>query len=329
MIDATPSAPPTTDRRDPLLSVVVATDTLATLRPVLERLRRQHRRDRVELVLVVPHGTDSDGLTPLRSELAGVILVEVDDIDPLHRARAAGVRAATAPLVFLGETHSFPAAGFVDALLQRFNGPWAAIAPGFGNANPKGAWSWSGFLSDYARWATDLPAGEIDDVPRYNAAYRRDLLLGLGDDLDEAFGFGDALPNHMKRRNGRCYLETAARLDHANVARPLAWVHERFVAGLLIAEERARAWPLWRRLGYLVASPLIPFVLLYRTLPGIAATARSVRIPRFTLPLVVFGMFVKAAGEMCGYAWAPPGRATAAMHEYEVHKLAYLGRSRR
>ncbi len=329
MNDTTPAPLPTTTSRNALLAIVLPTDSHATLRPVLERLRRQDRRDRVELVLVVPRGTDARPFAPLRSELAGVIVVEVDDIDPLHRARAAGVRAATAPLVFLGETHSFPGSEFVDALLQRFNGPWAAIAPGFGNANPKGPWSWSGFLSDYARWAASLPAGEIADVPRYNAAYRRDLLLGLGEDLDEAFGFGDALPNHMRHQNGRCYLEPAARLDHANVARPGAWIHERFVAGLLIAEERARAWPLWRRLGYLVASPLIPFVLLYRTLPGIAATASTERIPRFTLPLVVFGMFVKAAGEMCGYAWASPRRAAIAMHEYEVHKLAYLGRSRR
>jgi hypothetical protein len=39
---------------EPELSVILATDTYATIRPVIARVRRQTIRDRIELVLVAP-----------------------------------------------------------------------------------------------------------------------------------------------------------------------------------------------------------------------------------------------------------------------------------
>ena len=50
-------------------------------------------------------------------------------------------------------------------------GPWAAVVPAFGNANPDGPLSWAGFLADYGHWLDGLPAGEIGGIPTFNSAY--------------------------------------------------------------------------------------------------------------------------------------------------------------
>ncbi len=320
--ESTSQAP---DGRTAELAVVLATDSDATIRPVINRLRRQTVRDRVEVVLVAPAGAGvTRTLGALHEDFARVQLVEVDSIAPLAAARAAGIRAATAPVVFVGETHTFPHPGWAEALIAAHRGPWAAVAPAFGNANPKGALSWAGFLSDYGRWVDGLPAGEIGEVPLYNASYRRAILLELGDRLEPALAHGDELPVGMRARGHRVYFEPAARIDHANVARPAAWLVERFAAGVLIASHRSRTWPLSRRLAYVAGAALIPAVLVWRVLPGVRVTARRHPLPAGTIAAIVAGAIVKAIGELVGYAGGGTASCEMRMHEYEVHKLAYV-----
>lgn len=311
---------------EPRLSIILATDTWPTIRPVVDRLRKQTVREHLEVVLIAPQARDLEPALAHRDEFAALRIVEHSVAD-LADARAVGIRAAAAPIVFVGETHSYPHPGFAEALLKAMEGDWSAVAPGFGNANAKGALSWSGFLSDYGRWVHTLPAGEIGEVPLYNAAYRKSVLLEFGDGLARALSHGDELPRTMEAKGYRCFLEPAARIDHVNIARPWNWIRERIVAGHLIAGYRARRWPLSRRLLYVAGSPLIPLVLIRRVLPGIRQTARQLPLPGGTVALIALGMIVKAAGEFAGYAGANLEKAEHEMWEYEVHKLAYTGRS--
>ena len=67
-----------------------------------------------------------------REDLDGfrhVRIVPLDAVETLAPARAAGVRAASAPIVFIGETHIYPQPGWADALLAAFEEPWTAIVP--------------------------------------------------------------------------------------------------------------------------------------------------------------------------------------------------------
>ena len=309
---------------EPRLSIILATDTYATIRPVTDRLRRQTIHADLEVILIAPRAEDVEQVLAHRDEFAAVRIVE-SPVGDLAVARAAGIRAAAAPAVFVGETHSYPHPEFAGMLLRALDGPYAAVAPGFGNGNARGSLSWAGFLSDYGRWVHTLPAGEIPEVPIYNAAYRRDILLELGDRLAPALAHGDELPGSMRARGLRCYFEPAARIDHVNVARGRDWIRERYVAGLLIASYRVRRWPAARRLLYIGGSALIPFVLTARVLPGIQRTAREMKLPAGTIPAIAFGMFVKAAGELAGYAGLPVEQGERDMWEYEMHKLAYAG----
>jgi hypothetical protein len=200
------------------------------------------------------------------------------------------------------------------------------VSPAFGNANPSGSVSWAGFVSDYGRWTAGRDEGEIGETPLYNATFRREVLLSLGDRLEHALSHGDELPLWLRAHGHRSYFAPAARLDHLNVARPWAFVRERFSAGVLIGSYRARRWSLQRRVMFMGGSPLIPVVLLARALPGARQIARRERLPMMTLPLMVFGAFVKAAGEFVGYAGGSADGFEREMHEYEIHKLAYAGR---
>jgi len=177
----------------PAISVILGTDLYETVRPVVECLRRQTVKDRLELVIIAPRRS-SLGMSDADGEgLAAVRFVEVGDVSRLAVARAAGVHAATAPIVVIGETHTYPDPSWAEALIRAHEGPWAVIVPGFGNANPNGPLSWAIFLLDYGRWLAGLPAGEIGLAPTHNSSYKREVLLSIGPALETTLAHGDEM----------------------------------------------------------------------------------------------------------------------------------------
>lgn len=310
----------------PQLSVVLATDTYTTIRPVVDRFRRQTIRDQIELILVAPSTDDVSGVMAHRGEFAAIQIVE-DPVTSLAPARAAGIRAASAPYVFVGETHSYPYPEFAEALVRRLSDSWTAVAPAFGNANPNGPRSWAGFLADYGRWVEGTEAGETPEFPIYNIGVRREALIALGDRLGPALEHGDEWSVAFHAAKHRAYLEPGARLDHVNVTPLGHWIRERMLAGMVIANHRLRRWSLARRIVYFFGSPLLPVVFLVRVLPGVQRTVSAKSLPFSVLFWIGFGVTVKSLGEMIAYAGWPVGRAEREMHEYEVHKLKYAGRT--
>jgi Glycosyl transferase family 2 len=310
----------------PSLAIVVATDRYDTIRPVIRHLRRQTIRDRLEIVLV--------GEAPLANELDAAELAEfarvhvevVQTIDPVGPARAAGVRAARAPVVFIGETHTYAHPEWADRLVRAHDGPWAGVIPGIGNANPVSALTWSLVLLDYGRWLHVLPPRECDLIPPHNGAFRRDVLLDLGADLDQAMHQGDRLTALLHAANHRVYFEPAARIDHLNCARWRPWFAERYVSGRLLGGRRAAQWSWPRRLLYLLGSPFIPVVLMLRLRPVIAAARRAGLLPRGTLAVMFASGIVWAAGEMVSYLLGPLANAETWLAEYELHKVRYAAR---
>ena len=306
------------------LSVVLATDTYETIRPVVDRLRRQTIRAHLEVVLVGPRALQQDAHRTAFDEFAAVQVVDIGSPTPLPGARAAGVRRASAPIVFIGETHTYPHPGWAEALVRAFEQPWAAVVPAVDNANPGGVLSWAAYLSDYGKWGYDRPAGEMQDPLIYNTAYRRSVLLDLGDDLERALDPNtDALWPALWARGHRAWFEPAARIDHLNVGLPGPFVTEKLAAGLLVGAGRARRWPWRRRLLYLLAAPAIACVLTTRPLADARRIACTQPLPRGTRLGVVAGALLKALGEAIGYATGAAWFAEAHMAEIELHKVKY------
>lgn len=303
--------------------MVLVTDTWATILPVIERLEEQTIRNEIEIVLVLPPGeVETVDVASLR-EFAQVRLVGVESIIPLGIARAVGVRAATAPLIFIGETHSFPHPGMAQALIAAHEPGWTVIVPALYNANPDGAPSWAGFLAGYAGWTDGTPAGEIESAPLFNVSYRRSFLLELGDRLARVLTEGEDMATELRVRGCRIRFDPAAGVDHANISFFFPLLRQRLLAGRVVAGGRSASWAWPRRLAYALGSPLIPVVLLGRYRSGITRTIRRQRPPAGTLPVLVLGSVFEAAGEMLGYACGEGFTTRARYDELEVHRLTY------
>jgi hypothetical protein len=305
------------------LSVVLVTDTFTTIEKVVAALSIQGTPERLELVIVTPSPEEVRAEVSGMTAFGGIRVVPVESLRALEGPRGAGIRAASAPIVFVGETHAFPQPGWADALIEAHSAGWTVVVPGFENANPSSAMSWAGFLADYGSWLAGLPGGEITRFPTFNAAYRRSALLELGPRLDVLLSTGDELLQALRAAGGRFVFEPSARIAHLNIARRRDWIVERYLGGLVTAHSRMERWPRRRRLLYAAASPLIPVVLLARILPGLETARRTSLVPASAYPAVLAGLVVSAAGELVAYLGGSAEEATRRMGEYELHKCRY------
>jgi hypothetical protein len=198
--------------------------------------------------------------------------------------------------------------------------------PAIGNANPTGAVSWAGYLFDYGNWGLDRTAGEMSDPLIYNTAYRREALLIFGDQLTDALDPNEeALWPRFTAMGHRAAFAPQARILHLNVAR-LRWlVSEKFYVGVVLGTCRSQRWAWPRRLLYIAASPLIPFVLLARIVRG-TRSALPRRLPAATFPLLLVGAIAKVVGEVIGYLGVRLPSLERRLTDIEIHKVRYAGR---
>ena len=303
----------------PALSVVLPTDAPATVRAMLDHLGAQTGAERMEVVLVAPPGVTT---AASRERVFDVRVVEIADVANLPCARAAGIRAARAPLVVLAETHAYPQAGWLEATLEAARGGWTIVAPTFVNANPDRATSWASLLMDYGPWVAVREGGEWSDVPGHNSAYRRDALLAYGDRLEAMLRSDTLLVDDLRRRGHRFALEPRARIAHLNVTSRSSWLRERWVGGRTFAALRARPWSVARRAGYVLGAALIPLVRAHRILRDVHRVDPTGRLARRIAPALGLALVVSAAGELWGYLTG--GSDEARLFEMELHKARYL-----
>jgi hypothetical protein len=305
------------------VSVVLATDRLDTVARTLACLRKQTIRDRLELVLVSLSG-EPIGVGP---EEVGCFARHrlVEPGTPMHLAagRAAGVRAAQAPLVYLGESHAFPHPDMLERLLASFTPPWTVVVSGFGNANPDGPLSWSNLIADYGPWLDNLPSGERKRCPPYSTLFARSFALRAVEQDEDAFAPGYDLVHALRAGGHRIFAQPAARLDHVNVSRREQWLRTRFTAGRSQAGVRVRSWPWWRRAVYALGAPLLPAVLLARSAQPFFAARRAHRLPRLTAPALAVGIVAIAAGELTAFVIGADGKTMKAADDIELHKVEY------
>ena len=308
----------------PLMSVVVITpDCYATVRKTLRHLRAQKICGRLEIVLAAPSASALDLDAAAMRDFLSYKIIEVGAVESSARARAAGVVAASAPIVAFAEDHAYPAPGWAEALIKRHAENWAAVGPVMANANPRSTTSWANLLIEYATWLEPAAGGERAHLPGHNGSYKRATLLQYGDRLEAMLDAESILHWDLRAKGHKLYLEPQARTFHENFSAATPSLTLRFNGGRLFAASRARLWPLWRRAIFTLAAPLIPLVRCTRITREMLRPGRPRHVLPRVLPALMLGLAFDGAGEMVGYALGQ-GAAMAKLSDMEFHRERFM-----
>jgi len=288
--------------REPALSVVLPARRFADVRRTLRHLRAQSGRERIELVLVAPSLQELGLREQEVAGFAGVRVVEAGALREIHRAYAAGVRSARAPVVAFAEDHAFPEPGWAEALLGRHAEPWAVVGPEVANANPGSVTSRADFLIGYGHWMPPAPRGPAPFLPGHNSSYKRDVLLEQGTALEEKLASETVFHFELAEAGRGLYVEPAARIAHVNFSRLASALRLQWLAGRAFAAARSRRWSPARRLLYVAAFPLFPPLRVWRTLRLLFRPGRPRGMAVSVTPLLALALTVEAVGQVLGYA---------------------------
>ena len=315
--------PLTQDRVQPSLSVVLITpDSFETLRRTITCLTRQTVRERIELVIIAPRAARIDIDDALVAPLAGVQVVRLESLTPTGPGRAAGIRAARAPIVAFAEEHCFPAPAWAQALLDAHRGNYAAVGPAIHNANPETIVSWADLLIGYGPWLAPVAKRDADYLPGHNSSYKRAVLLEYGDRLKTLMEAETVLMWDLRAKGHRLLLEPAAETAHMNFGFWSSWLPLMVLNGRAFADTRAAEWPLVKRLAFAAASPIIPLVRLVRTLGHARRLGRGAPFLSRVIPTMCVGLAADGLGQMIGYAFGA-GNTHARLAEYEWHRMQH------
>lgn len=309
----------------PDLSVILVTpDCYETIRKTIRSLREQTVRERLEIVIVAP-AERTLGL--VEKELEGihsVRVIEFGEIKTLAAPRVVGIRAASSPLVVLGEDHAFPEPNWAEALIEAHRHPWAAVGPAFLNGNP-GLMSWMSLIMDYGRWLEPVASGVTDDVPGHGSSWKRALLLEYGPALERMMQAPTILHWDLHAKGHQLYLEGKAKVRHVNITRLTSFILDHFYGAQMFAAARAQNWPWFQRLFYVAGMPLLMLRTFRDWLGHIRRTGLEPELLPRAWPLLLLSLAVWSLGEMIGYGWGM-GKAEQRTFDYDVRREAHLGR---
>jgi hypothetical protein len=301
------------------LSVVVApTGRGDGLAGALAALRGQEGAPPFEVI--VPYDSSVASIAALRSAYPDHHFLSVEGSDALasssdigvrheaiDRRRAAGLRAARAPIVALTEEFARPAANWCARLVALHAAlPHAVIGGAIENANDS-VINWALFFGDAGRYQEPVPEGPAAFVSDVNVSYKRAPLFSVAETWRERYhetGLHDAL-----RRQGHVLWlarDLVVRQDRGQIALREA-VRERYAWARLYAGRRAAEVGPITRVTLALGSPALGPVLFLRQSRTTWARRRHRRpFLRSALILLVMNV-VRSAGEFVGYV---SGRST-------------------
>lgn len=302
--------------------VLVCHDTYDTIRLTVMHITAQTARESLELVIAAP---SRQRLGLVESDLKGLHSYQIVDVGEfLHRgaAAAAAVRAAKGPIIAMIENHAFPDPQWAEILIEDHQGPWAGVCPVVEIFNPQTVVSRTERLIDYGTWIARAEATEIERLPWHNSSYKRDLVMQFDDELETILEPEDHLQDRLRAQGHRFYLDPRARIRHVSDSTLSSAFSAMFGRGRLFAASRSRDWNFARKLTYVLASPVFPFIRLYLLRDNIARFRTQYPIYPI-MPMTLLLMGVIALGECAGYLAGEGNSFTwMARHELEIELRA-------
>ncbi|OGR90925.1 MAG: hypothetical protein A2V88_03620, partial [Elusimicrobia bacterium RBG_16_66_12] len=238
-----------------------------------------------------------EGTSPLEgADHPSVTTVKMAQSAGFGALKAAGVRRARGSIVIFLEDHAEARPGWLQAALEAASGPWAAIGAEVHNANAGVGLSDSIVEIIYGLWAPPMQRGEATILAGNNTIYRKGVLQAYDGQLDELLLSDTVLQSKLAADGHRLLTDPKVSISHRNPTTLRSGVTAEFYYHWCFGAVRARFfhWTSWHRFRYLILSPLIPWIRLWRLAKQLLAR-RQLSSASFLLTILTAIVLLHAA----------------------------------
>ncbi|MGR3762426.1 hypothetical protein ACUXV3_20170 (plasmid) [Roseobacteraceae bacterium NS-SX3] len=302
----------------PLLSIVLTVVQGGTyVRDFLEAVASF--TDPPPLEVIIPYDASIAGVTDHAHRFPEARFLDLGTITPIHpitseagkhelydRRRSAGLAAARGSIIGILEDRGLPQADWAATIarLHRETGKHV-IGGAIECIEPVNLLNWAFYVTDFGRYGRPFESGPADWVSDVNLSYSRHALEETRHLWKERY-HEPIVHWHLIGQGEDLWLSNEVVVHHR---RPPATLREllpeRFDWGRLFGEIRVRNQSNLKRLGLILAGPLIPPLLWLRHYRIQAAKGRGTRYLK-ALPYVILLTTAWTLGEVWGYITKRP-----------------------
>ena len=254
-----------------------------------------------EAEVVVADWTDAETRADVAERWPSVKLLSFDEPMAIPELRAAGVFAATSPVVALIEDHCLVTPGWADRLLAGHASGHGVVGGPIRNVATKRIRDWAAFFCEYSAVMEPMPRGPVAGLPGMNVSYDREALAAI-DDLLRAGRWENWLHPRLQERGFDLWCEPDAVVEHDKDFDLGEFLSQRYhysrsYAGMRNPELGRR------RALYALGTPLLVPLLYYRMARNVLSRGRDRGRFFLATPLILLYVTVWAFGELVGYVF--------------------------
>ena len=288
----------------PRLSVIIASvNGLPSIDDCLSSLEKEARE--VDCEVVVANRCQDGTAQHIAQTFPWVKLLTFSRQLSVWELRARALAEASGDIIVVTEDHCIVPEGWVSEILKAHQLGYMVVGGAVENGMTDRIIDWAAFLCEYSSAMLPIPAGEVEGIPGNNAAYKREVLKL--DDCSTDRSFWDWFLHEELKKNGIRFLSVPSIVvHHTKRFGFLQFLAQRFHYSRSFAGVRRSLISPSRRVGYLLASPLLPLVMASRVARNVLIEKRRcyrqfvLAIPSLTAFWVSY-----AIGEFVGYLLGP------------------------
>jgi hypothetical protein len=300
------------------LSVVVTiVDGGAALERCVAALLAQQDAPAIDVILPFDDTAARD--VAFAAALPAVRLVPLGAVGPLRQSRcglsqhalydwrrAAGVAAARGDVVALVEDRAIPRVDWAAAIARLHREQSSGAIGGAVENADAGTLNWAVYFCDFGRYQLPFSPGAATAASDVNVSYKRSVLDSIRSVWIDGF-HEPTVHAELVRRGAGMFRSPDVVVYQARGPLHLgALCRERVVAGRRYASIRSTGMSRPSRLARILATPLLPFVLVCRTLRDRLKRDRSIGRFAAALPAVLLLLSAWSLGEAIGYVRSEP-----------------------
>ena len=254
-------------------------------------------------IQVIVVDTQTSALDLDGSDVPGLIYLKYPDAPSLTRAQLHAIPHCSSEFIAFVEDHAFVGPEWVDGVLKGFETGADAVVYTYCDATPGSVYSRAFSLINYGKWMSEKFAGEHRDGPGNNIAYRKDVLLRQGNQLEDLMHIEWFMHRAIREQGGFIYQEPSAKMAHANWNTLWGTLSDTHACSRLFAYQRVMLEKpsLLKRLIYVAATPLMPVLKFWRTYQALKPDPEISRLFIRRSPLILFFMLCSSISEAMGY----------------------------
>jgi len=257
-----------------------------------------------EYEVIVSDCRGPENVARLRARFPQVRFVESAQRETVPRLRRLGVERAEGEFIAVIEEHCLAREDWVATLVAAFQPGYVAVGGPIFDYNYRRLRDWVTYFIEYNSYMPPWPDADTTNLNGANLAYRREALLNNLELLDHGYWEATLHPK-LLNEGGRFRSVPQAVVYHRGPFDYFYYVRQRYLFSRAFAGARRNELDSKRRLIYLLAAPLLPFVLYARI--GQRVWEKKQRVSKFVAcsPLLLPALVVYVFGEWMGYAFGP------------------------